>query len=297
MSQLGPATKPPKTIDIREGLWYERPKRELNLRASEGVIMKLIHHNTRVWTLIGLCLAVATGAWAQISSINSALITPRVFNDFPNAVSNINNSYPSSITIGESGVWRATSGGLNRDIWQFSSDGSTPYTLGANDFFSVSMTLNVTGTTAVDNEAGFIIPNVNGTFGGGDLQFLADPQSHFLGMFGGTGFWNSGITYNAGTTITMGMQYFFDSANSQDAMQFWVNTGSGNIYSPVQDWTGNLAGDTFGGYYQIGNGGSSPGVSGQAVFGNIAFAVPEPSVLALLGLGILPLARLLRRRG
>lgn len=253
--------------------------------------------NTRAGTLIAVCLMVASGAWAQISTINSAVITPRVFNDFPGATGTYMNNYPSSITIGESGAWRTNSGGLDRDLWSFSNNGSSAYTLGANDFFSVSMTLNVTGTTTVDNEAGFIIPNANGTFPGGDLQFLADPQSHFLGMFGGTGFWNSGITYNAGTTITMGMTYFFDSAHSEDAFQFWVNNGSGNMYSPVQDWTGNLAGDTFGGYYQIGNGGSSPGASGQAVFGNIQFSpVPEPSVLALLGLGLAPLVWRLRRR-
>lgn len=259
--------------------------------------MRLMQRNTRVWTITALCLTAATGAWAQISSINSAVVTPRVFNDFPGATGNYVNNYPGSITIGETGAGRATSGGLDRDTWQFSNNGTTAYTLGANDFFSASMTLAVSGTTAVDNEAGFIIPNVNGTFGGGDLQFIADPQSGFLGMFGGTGFWNSGVTYTAGTTVTMGMTYFFDSANSQDAMQFWVNAGSGNIYSPIQDWTGNLAGDTFGGYYQIGNGGTSPGASGQAVFGNIGFsAVPEPSVLALLGLAIPLLARRLQRR-
>ena len=259
--------------------------------------MSLVNRSIRVWTLIGLGLAFASGVSAQITTINSAVISPRVFNDFPSATGTYINNYPGSITIGESGAYRATSGGLNRDLWSFSNDGTTAYTLGANDFFSVSMTLNVTGTTTTDNEAGFLIPNGNGSFPGGDLQFLADPQSGFLGMFGGTGFWNSGITYTAGTTITMGMKYFYDSANSSDAFQFWVNAGSGNIYSPVQDWTGNLAGDNFGGYYQIGNGGTAPGASGQAVFGNITFApVPEPSLLALLGLGIPLLARSLRRR-
>jgi hypothetical protein len=263
--------------------------------------MNLMHRNTRVWTLIGLGLAVANGAWAQISSINSAVINPRVFNNFPGAVGTYVNNYPGSITIGESGAYSSTAGGLDRDIWNFSSGGSTLYTLGANDFFSVSMTVNITGTTTVDNEAGFIVQNVNGNFAGGDLQFLADPNSGFLGMFGGTGFWNSGITYTAGTTVTLGMQYFYDSANCEDAFQFWVNNGGGNIYSPVQDDVNsgvpeNVAGDTFGGYYQIGNGGSAPGASGQAVFGNIAFAVPEPSLAALLSLGIPFLVWRLRRR-
>lgn len=164
------------------------------------------------------------------------------------------------------------------------------------------MTLNVTGTTTVDNEAGFIIQNNNGEFAGGDLQFIADPNSHFLGMFGGTGFWNSGISYNAGMTVTLGMTYFYDAANSADAMEFWVKNGNGYVYSPVQDDINNstpenLAGDTFGGYYQIQTGGTNaPGSMGQGTFGNIQFStVPEPSVLGLLGLGIPLLFWRLRR--
>jgi hypothetical protein len=255
------------------------------------------YRNIRVWTLIGLGLAVANGASAQISSINSAVIQPRVFNDMPGATGNYNNSYPGSITLGESGAWRTNSGGLDRDLWSFSNNGSTIYTMGANDFFTASMTVNVTGTTTVDNEAGFIIPNANGTFPGSDLQFIADPQSGFLGMFGGTGFWNSGLTYTAGTTATLSMTYFFDSANSEDAFKFSVTYGGMTVNSPVQDWTGNVAGDTFGGYYQIGNPQVAPGASGQAVFGDITLSsIPEPSVLALLCLGIPPLVWRLRRR-
>lgn len=255
------------------------------------------YHIPRVSILIGLCLAVANGASAQISSINSAVLTPRVFNDFPGATYSSVNNYPSSITIGESGAWRTNSGGLNRDFWQFSNNGTSPYTFGANDFFSASMTLTLTGTSTVDNEAGFIIPNSNGSFPGGDLQFIANAQGGFLGMFGGTGFWNSGLTYTVGTTVTLTMNYFFDTANSSDAFQFFVKDGSSSASSPIQDWTGNLAGDNVGGYYQIGNGGSAPGASGQAVFGNITLTnAPEPSLLALLGMGILPLILRLRRR-
>jgi hypothetical protein len=257
--------------------------------------MKLMHRNSRVWTLIALSLAVASGAWAQISSINSAVIQPRIFNDFPGATGTYLNNYPGSITIGESGAWRTNSGGLDRDLWSF-SNGSTPYTFGANDFFTASMTLTLTGTSTVDNEAGFFIGNANGTFPGGDLQFLADAQGGFFGMFGGTGFWNSGISYVVGTTVTLRMNYFFDTATSSDAFQFFVTDGSSTASSPIQDWTGNLAGDTVGGYYQIGNGGAAPGASGQSVFGNISIAAPEPSSLALFGLAIPLLFRQLRRR-
>lgn len=260
--------------------------------------MTSTHRNTRVRILTALCLAVASGAWAQISTINSAVIVPRVFNDIPGANGTYINNYSSSITLGESNVWTtSTTAFADRDEWFFSANGTSPYTFNANDFFVATMTLNVSGTTAKDNEAGFIIPNANGSFPGSDLQFIADAQSGFLGMFGGTGFWNSGISYVAGTTVTLKMIYFFDAANSSDAFQFYVTDGSSTVGSPVEDWAGNLAGDNVGGYYQIQTGGTNaPGVSGQAIFGNISIAAPEPSLLPLLALGLAPLVCLLRRR-
>jgi hypothetical protein len=259
------------------------------------------NHNRISVTLAvaGICLA-ASGAYAQISSINSAVIDQRVFDNFPGATGTYLNDYPTSITLGESGAYSSTSGGLNRDEWFFSNNnGTSAYSFGANDFFTASMTVDVTGTTTVDNEAGFLIPNTPSGLPGGDLQFLADPNSGFLGMFGGSGYWNSGLTYTAGETVTLGMQYFYDTVNSVDAFQFWVNAGSGDVYSPVQDLPSgdNLVGGNVGAYFQIGNGNTAPGASGQAVFGNIEISpAPEPSTLALFGLGLLPLARRLRRR-
>jgi hypothetical protein len=245
----------------------------------------------------GICLA-ASGAYAQLSSINSAVLDTRVFNDYPGATGNYVNNYPGSITLGESGEF-AASGFANRDEWFFSNNGTSAYSLGANDFFTASITLNVIGSTTVDNEAGFLIPNTPSGLPGGDLQFIADPQSGFLGMFGGSGFWNSGLTYTAGETVTLGMRYFYDTPNSEDAFLFWVNAGSGNVYSPVQDLPSgdNLVGGNLGAYYQLQGMTSAPGSTGQAVFGNIQIGpAPEPSTLALLGFGVLPLARLLRRR-
>jgi len=252
---------------------------------------------TRVTLAVaGICLAAA-GACGQISSVNSAVIVPRVSNDYPGATGTYINDYPASMTLGESGEY-GSSGFANRDEWLFSNNGSTPYSLEATDYFTVSMTLTLTGPTTVDNEAGFIIPNANGEFPDSDLQFDADTDGGFLGSSGGNGSWNSRLTYTPGALVTMGMKYFYDSANSANAIQFWVNAGGGNLYSPVEDLQigETLAGDSLGAYYQLQGTTSSPGSSGQAVFGDISISqTPEPSTLALLVLGVLPLARLLRR--
>lgn len=267
--------------------------------------MKILNRCIYTSATVGLFLVATSGAYAQISTINSAVITPRVFNDYPTATGTYINSYPGSVSLGEAGEFNTGSTGFaNKDIWQFSSNGSTPYTILPGDTaFTVSATLTLGPDTAtLDNEAGWFIGNANGGFPGGDMQFIAKAsQDHFLGFFGGPGFWNSGISYVAGTPVTMTMIY--QQTGPTSSMQFLVNAGSGTVYSPIQSWSGNLAGDNLTAYFQLQgvNSSSGPGTSATAVWNNISISptasfVPEPGTLALLGLGLLPLARLLRRR-
>ena len=268
-------------------------------------------------TLIGLCLAAASGAYAAVGSINSAVIIP-TWNDIPGATRSPINSYPGSVTLSETGV-SAVSGYANRDTWMFSNNGSTAYAFQNNDYFNASFTLTLTGNaTTTGLEGGFLFNNPNTDLGyGGDLQIVVVgqggnagtvfqgggpsyyPFSPAAGGYPGAG--GSVPNYVLGQTYTLGLNYVVDPNTGMNAFQYSVNgqfaaSSPGNTYfdiTPVNNPFG--AGNTLGGYFQIQNDPNNANNQGTAVFGDITITpVPEPSTLAFLGLGMVTL--LLRRR-
>src|SRR5438046_4560449 len=105
--------------------------------------MSLFQLCTRNLTLIGLGLS--TAAYAQISTINSAVYTPRQYNDVPAATLTVVSNYPSLISFEEQNVTKPT-GFANRDSWHFSNDsGATPYLFNNSDAFTITMTVTLTG--------------------------------------------------------------------------------------------------------------------------------------------------------
>ena len=249
--------------------------------------------------LIGVCVAALNGANAQVSSINSAVVTPRFYNDITNATFTGVNSYPGTISFTETGVSQPT-GFADRDVWQFSNNGGTSaYQFQNGNYFMASFNLTLTGTPITPRkEAGFLFSTAND----GDIQFIVNTDGHEVVQFGGISFYsfsgNNIVSYNSGDTINLGMRYFMDG-NGDNALQFFAN---GNA-SPVFDFTSTVGsgaldignGSTLGGYFQIVNDPSNPSNSGSAVFGNITIA-PEPSTLAFLGLGIVSLGSVMLRR-
>ena len=269
--------------------------------------MKLLHRS--VWSTTLVALASATGFYAQVGSINSAVIMNHVFNDMPASTSASVNGYPGSVTLSESGVSRSASGGLERDAWYFSNNGSTPYQFQANDYFTASFGVTLTGgASGVDIEAGFLFSNPSGNFGG-DSQMIVSGTG-VVAQFGGPSYYpfspaaggypgkgGSVANYTEGSTYTMTMAYVLDPNTGMNAFEYWVNgqqaaSAPGNPYFDLgAGQTLGSPGDSLGGYFQIGNGG--PNQAGTAVFSNISIqSVPEPSVIALLGVSIAALPKL-----
>jgi hypothetical protein len=250
--------------------------------------MTLVHRSRIL--LSSVVLLAAAAAQAQVSSINSAVYLPRMFNDVPGAVLVTVSNYPTAISFTETGV-SAASGFANRDVWRFSNNGgSTAYAFNNNDFFSVSMTLNLTANPASPRkEAGFLLSTI-----GGDGQFIVNTDAHEVVAFGGPfPFYAFPATFDSGETITLGMRYFL-GGNGKRMIIYSAN----GVESPAQEFTnleqGIIDGSTLGGYFQIVNDPANANNSGSALFGTISIVVPEPGSISLLALGCLALV--LRRR-
>jgi PEP-CTERM motif len=282
--------------------------------------MNSLQRYTGKAVVTGLCLVAANGAFAQISSINSAFMDPSAFNDIPGATRIDVPSYPGSIYMAELNVSKPASGGLNRDIWYFSNNGgASAYAFQNNDYFNASFNLTLTGsgTKSVDLEAGWLFSNPSGSFGG-DLQSIVIGGNGAVVQFGGPSYYpfspaaggfpgagGSVPNYTLALTYTMGLNYVVDPNTGRNAFQYSVNgqfaaSSPGNTYFDLGAGVGigDLGPNPLGGYLQIGNDPNNASNNGEAFFSNIKItAAPEPSTLALLTMGMGTLgAMVLRRR-
>ncbi len=222
---------------------------------------------------LGLCVALASGAYAQVSSINSVLMLPRVYNDIPGATGTYVNNFPGFISLSEAGVSQTTGGYADPDVWYFSNDGGkSAYEFQDDDYFSASFSVILADTAdSPRKEAGFLFSDLNGTFPGGDLQFIVDTDGHEVVQFGGFTFFAFAPAYVppyfSGTTIRLGMSYF-QAGDGNNAFQFSAN----GRFSPVFELPPGVGignGNILGGYFQIENAPYTPSNAGTAVFKGI----------------------------
>src|SRR5882724_7470545 len=156
-----------------------------------------------------------SGAFAQISTINSAVFTPRQFNDVPAATLTVVSNYPSLISFEEQNVSKPT-GFANRDSWHFSNNsGVTPYAFSNNVYWTMSMTVTLTGDPiSPRKEAGFVFNHPNNDGG----EFIVNTDGHEFVAFGGfLPFYAFPRTFNSGDTVTLGITNFRDS-NGKNAI-------------------------------------------------------------------------------
>ena len=236
--------------------------------------MSMSQHSTRLIAAFSLGLTMA--ASAQISTINSAIYTPRQYNDVPAATLTIVSNYPSLISFEEQNVSQAT-GFANRDSWHFSSDsGANPYFFSNNDAFTITMTVTLTGDPiSPRKEAGFVFNNPLNDGG----EFIVNTDGHEFVAFGGfLPFYAFPRTFNSGDTVTMGLTIFKDSAG-KNAIIYFARTATACAVSPPLEFSntelGVIDGTSIGGYLQIVNSPTIATNSGTAVFQNIKITGPD----------------------
>src|SRR5438105_910492 len=230
--------------------------------------MSMYHHCVRNVALISL--GFVTAAYSQISTINSAVFTPRQYNDVPAATLTVVSNYPSLISFEEQNVSKAT-GFANRDSWHFSADsGASPFLFGNSDAFTITMTVTLTGDPiSPRKEAGFVFNNPLNDGG----EFIVNTDGHEFVAFGGfLPFYAFPRNFNSGDTVTMGLTVFKDSSG-KNAIIYFAETATTCLQSPALEFSnlelGVIDGTTIGGYLQIVNSPTIATNSGKAVFQNI----------------------------
>lgn len=213
-----------------------------------------------------LGLLAAHQASAQISTINSAVYTPRQYNDVPDATLTVVSNYPSLISFEEQNVSKPT-GFANRDSWHFSADsGATPYLFSNSTYFTITMEVTLTGDPiSPRKEAGFVFNNPLNDGG----EFIVNTDGHEVVAFGGfLPFYAFPATFQSGDTVKLGITYLRDS-NGKNAIIYSANC----MVSPVLELNnvelGVIDGTTIGGYLQIVNSPTVTNNTGTAVFQNI----------------------------
>lgn len=244
---------------------------------NKNLLTSLLKH-------IRLCFAAIVGlgvlsgtVFAQISTINSAVISSRQFNDIPGATLTVVSNYPTLISFEEQNVSTTAAAFANRDSWHFSNNsGASQFLFQNNDYFTATMMLTLTGDPiSPRKEAGFVFNNPLNDGG----EFLVNSDGHEVVAFGGfLPFFAFPRNFQSGNTVTLGMTYFQDS-NSKNAIIYSAVTPTTCLRSKPLEFSnlelGVINGTTIGGYLQVVNSPTIASNSGMATFQNIRIGPPD----------------------
>jgi hypothetical protein len=237
----------------------------------------LLRHVALCFATILSLGALNRNVFAQISTINSAIITSRQFNDIPGAKLTVVSNYPTLISFDEQNVSTSMAAFANRDSWHFSNDsGASQFLFQHNDYFTITMMLTLTGDPiSPRKEAGFVFNNPLNDGG----EFIVNTDGHEVVAFGGfLPFYAFPRNFNSGDTVTLGMTYFLDS-NSKNAIIYSAVTPTTCLQSPPLEFNnlevGVINNTTIGGYLQVVNSPTIATNSGMATFQNIRIGPPD----------------------
>ena len=254
-------------------------------------------------TIIGLCLAAASGAYAQ--TINGYYTAPRVVaNNDPGSTLTITpaapiNANPATININD--VYTGALGANRSDVLASSDGGVTPYTFGIDSSFTFTTTLTLTdGFNSPRKEAGI---RFNSSFG--DMLFLVNSDAGEIVTFGGPfhsfGSNGGGNGYTPGTPILLGVTEIGGGdgiGGIPNTIEFFINYGAGIVTTGPLPWTdleGGPLAYTVGVYAQ--GGANANGDFVNALFTDTTYTmIPEPGTSALVGMGLLGLLAIRRKR-
>ncbi|MBS1706908.1 MAG: dockerin type I repeat-containing protein [Armatimonadetes bacterium] len=183
---------------------------------------------------IPLAMVAACGAWADVTTVNSAVIQPRFFNDIPSSTFTSTNNFPASVMLRDQNVGGET-GWANRHVFWTSADGATPFgSEGGDDTFEYTFTGKLeTAAISPRTEAGphFLVPIVLGWWNDTKMYITSDgevacdgaPVPYYNFTI------NQGAVYTVGTEVKMGARYFKDPV---DNLYKWI-WFFGDLQSPA----------------------------------------------------------------
>jgi hypothetical protein len=254
--------------------------------------------------LVGL--VAVSGAYAQPNAVNGYTINPRVFNDNPGSTLTITpagpiNANPATININDQ--YTGPFGGANRhDVLASIDGGATAYVHGIDDSFVFTTRLTLTGGfNSPRKEAGI---RINSPITG-DMLFLVNSDAGEIVTFGGPFhlFGNNagGNGYTPGSSILLGIKEIGGGdgiGGIADTIEFFIDRGAGIVTTGPLPWTdleGGPLNFTVGVYAQ--GGANATGDFVNALFSDTTYTViPEPGTVALLGVGLIGLLAMRRKR-